>query len=93
MRGILFKFALDSGIYDSHEAAMKVAGHELRGVVSIHDCGVSGLLTPLLALVDLKGFRLIAISLLPISAETLIYGSADGGEFAMSSDGWWMMKV
>jgi hypothetical protein len=40
-----------------------------------------------MALVDYRGFRLIAISYLPINNSTLIYGSNDGGQsiFARSS--------
>jgi hypothetical protein len=30
------------------------------------------------ALIDYRGFRLVAISLLPISKETIIYGCANG---------------
>jgi hypothetical protein len=32
----------------------------------------------LVALIDYRGFRLVAISLLPISKETIIYGCANG---------------
>jgi Clustered mitochondria/Translation initiation factor eIF3 subunit 135 len=39
---------------------------------------------PLMALVDFLGYRLIAISLLPISGKTLIYGSDDIGEVVHS---------
>jgi hypothetical protein len=35
---------------------------------------------PLMALVDYRGFRLIAISLLPIDKNTIIYGSNDYGK-------------
>ena len=33
-----------------------------------------------MALVDYRGFRVIAISYLPISHHTLVYGSNDGGQ-------------
>jgi hypothetical protein len=33
-----------------------------------------------MALVDYKGFRLIAISTLPVSSSTLCYGTCDGGQ-------------
>jgi hypothetical protein len=33
-----------------------------------------------MCLVDYKGFRLSAISLLPLSRKTLVYGSPDGGQ-------------
>ena len=32
-----------------------------------------------MALVDYRGFRLIAISLLPVTDQTIVYGSKDGG--------------
>lgn len=34
---------------------------------------------PLLALIDYRGFRLLAISYLPVNSKTLMYGSANGG--------------
>lgn len=34
---------------------------------------------PLMALIDYKGYRISAISLLPINKDTLVYGSSDGG--------------
>lgn len=78
--GILFKFALDfEGLYGSDEAAMKAACHELRGLIKINDLALPGLNTPLMCLVDYKGFRLIAVSLLEIGKDSLKYGSADGG--------------
>ena len=39
-----------------------------------------------MALVDYRGFRLIAISILPISKSTLIYGSNDGGNRIFAED-------
>jgi hypothetical protein len=41
---------------------------------------------PLMALIDFRGFRLIAISLLPINSNSLIYGTADGGKTVKQSD-------
>lgn len=41
---------------------------------------------PLMALVDYRGFRLIAISLLPIDEKTIIYGSSDGGKTIHNDD-------
>jgi hypothetical protein len=35
--------------------------------------------SPLVALLDWWGYRLMCYSMLPITAETLAYGSADGG--------------
>ncbi|MDP2437556.1 MAG: hypothetical protein Q8P67_17575 [archaeon] len=44
-----------------------------------NSCGVPQLLVPLMALVDYMGFRMIAISILPVTPSTLVYGSADAG--------------
>ncbi len=40
----------------------------------------------MVGVIDYKGFRIIAISLLPIKGSTLIYGSNDGGRTFNSSD-------
>lgn len=80
VHNILFKFALDKrDFYGSDAAAAKVAGHELQGLISLFNCDEVGLCMPLMALVDYKGFRLIAISTLPVNSETLCYGTCDGG--------------
>lgn len=34
---------------------------------------------PLMCLIDYRGFRVVAISVLPITRATLRYGSSDGG--------------
>lgn len=41
---------------------------------------------PLLCLVTFKGYRLVAMSLLPVNETTLVYGSADGGRRVVASD-------
>jgi hypothetical protein len=58
---------------------MKAAKHDLRGVISLYNCHIPKLRVALVALIDFRGFRLIAQSLLPISKKTLQYGSDDGG--------------
>ena len=45
--------------------------------------GVKELNFPLMALVDFRGFRLVAISVLPISKKSLIYGSNDAGSLTI----------
>eukprot|EP01103_Thecamoeba_quadrilineata_P014362 TRINITY_DN4268_c0_g1_i1.p1 TRINITY_DN4268_c0_g1~~TRINITY_DN4268_c0_g1_i1.p1 ORF type:complete len:1004 (+),score=207.99 TRINITY_DN4268_c0_g1_i1:8-3019(+) len=81
VNGIMFKFAFDSnGLYgNSDMIASKVAGHEMRGLMGYLNLGLQGLHFPMMALVDFMGFRLIAMSVLPISGKTLIYGTSDGG--------------
>jgi tetratricopeptide (TPR) repeat protein len=79
VHGILFKFANNSqGLYPNDEAASKVAGHDLKGLRTYFNCSITALHFPLMALVDYSGFRMSCMSMLPISKETLIYGSCDG---------------
>jgi hypothetical protein len=95
-QGILFKFAVDTKISDtlwmyggktsSDENATRVAGNELRGLISYYKCGVRNLAVPLMALIDYRGYRLVACSLLPIGADTLRYGSDDGGQTVHNDD-------
>ena len=80
-QGILFKFAIDyTGLYGGDENSMKTASHELKGLTSYFHCSVEDLHFPLMAYIDYRGFRLMALSLLPITSDTLCYGSADGGK-------------
>jgi len=79
VNNILFKFAVDRGLFGSDSAAAKAAGNELRGLTNYFNLGEGSLHVPLMALVDYMGFRLIALSLLPIDENTLRYGSADAG--------------
>jgi len=99
---ILFKFALDTLVARSdgtktwlyggpdgpnHEAAIKAAGRELLGRDKYWLAWVNGLHLPLMVLIDYKGFRLIAMPLLPISSQTTLrYGSSDGGSTVHASD-------
>ncbi|EFA80740.1 hypothetical protein PPL_06326 [Heterostelium album PN500] len=92
-QNILFKFAYDQKINDqwlyggnfpSEYGASKAAGNELRGLsyffqnLMDYDL-VNKISVPLMCIIDYYGYRLVAISLLPINKETLIYGSCDGG--------------
>lgn len=90
VQGILFKIALDTQVYGqtwmyggkkpSNTKAMKAFSHELKGVEYYMQAPVSEIHYPLLARIDFKGFRVIAIALLPINKDTLVFGSADGGK-------------
>lgn len=85
---VYFKFAVDRlGIFGgADEAACKVAGHELKALVQIMECQIPGLRFPLLCIIDYLGFRLIAMSTLPIKGrQSLIYGSMDGGKTVVTS--------
>eukprot|EP01133_Synstelium_polycarpum_P016867 gene16867-20055_t len=88
-QGILFKFAMDSmlnedcwmygGPIPRDDFASKSASNELKGLISYYMADVPDLHYPLIALIDYKGFRIIALSLLPINSETIRYGSSDSG--------------
>lgn len=90
-QGILFKFAVDVQLPDTNfwmygkhsaatDSAMKAAGSELRHIVALSNAvGDTDLRVPLMALIDYRGFRLVASSLLPISSHTIVYGSDNAG--------------
>lgn len=85
--GIFFKFALDNkGIYGGDEYAIKSGGHEFLGFLELINCRVQGLHFPFIVIIDYRGFRLIALSVLPIGSNTLVYGSSNGGNTIHNSD-------
>jgi hypothetical protein len=89
VNNIFFKFALDIyHLYGGTEFAMKAANMELLGLDAYLDAQkvVHGLRIPLMCLLDYKGYRLAATTVLPIDKDTLIYGSADGGKTVMMSN-------
>ena len=51
-----------------------MANHELKGLMSYFSLGMKDVFMPLMALVDYRGFRLVAMSVLPVNSSTLIYG-------------------
>jgi hypothetical protein len=59
--------------------AMKAASHELKGLMSYYSCNIKGIAFPLMAVIDYKGFRVLAISILPIKDGSLCYGSSNAG--------------
>lgn len=81
VQNILFKFALDihNVFGGNHDSAAKVAGLELKGLQAYMSTNTPDLCYPLMALIDYKGFRLVASSLLPLTSSSLIYGSQDAG--------------
>lgn len=80
VHNILFKLAIDSrGLFGSSDwAAAKIGGHELKGLTNYWNCNLD-ISLPLMALVDYRGFRIIAMSILPITEDTLVSGSCDAG--------------
>ena len=57
-----------------------VSGHELKGLMAYSSLRLKHLHLPLIALVDYRGFRVVAICVLPINQHTIIYGTNDAGE-------------
>jgi hypothetical protein len=87
VEGIFFKFAIDAfGVYGGDEFAAKAAAHELNGLKAYYRCNVDGLYFPFMTLMDYRGFRLIATTRLPLSKNSLVYGSADGGATIKKED-------
>ena len=78
--GIFFKFACDDkGLHTDDYYAAKVGGHELKSAMRFS--GVRGLNVPLMALIDYRGFRLVAMSWVPTMGEhTIVYGSCDANK-------------
>ena len=81
---------LYGGNNESQELAMKAAKHELNNLIAFNEAkeitkenlnkqnNFIDLCTPLMTLIDYKGYRLIATSVLPL--KKLIYGTDDGGK-------------
>jgi len=67
------------------ERATKAASHDLAGLMAYYNTFTPGLYYPLMALIDYRGYRLIAQSLLPVDKTTIKYGSCDGGHTVHSS--------
>lgn len=80
VQGILFKFAVDkNNLYNGDHYAAKAAGHDLKSLIQVYKSRIPGLYVPMMCLVDYLGYRLIAMSMLPVDTTTLCYGSCDGG--------------
>ena len=73
-------------LYKGDSNAMKSAGHELKSVISIYNCRIKGIHLALMALVDYRGFRMICSTRLPLSKNSLCYGSADAGVTVHNSE-------
>jgi hypothetical protein len=55
-------------------------------ISSFYSLEMDELNCPMMALVDYRGFRLIAMSVLPIRGDSLIYGSKDAGRTVHNKD-------
>eukprot|EP01126_Amoeba_proteus_P043502 TRINITY_DN4779_c0_g1_i5.p1 TRINITY_DN4779_c0_g1~~TRINITY_DN4779_c0_g1_i5.p1 ORF type:complete len:470 (+),score=93.17 TRINITY_DN4779_c0_g1_i5:729-2138(+) len=89
-QGILFKLTLDvhfpsnhtwlyGGTKQNDEKAMKAACNELKGLTAFFQAGIEGLCFPLIELIHYRGFCLLAISILPLGENSILYGSNNGG--------------
>ncbi|EGC36444.1 hypothetical protein DICPUDRAFT_31848 [Dictyostelium purpureum] len=95
-QNIIFKFVIDTelvpGIWmygetkRSDEKAQKSAGHEIKGLNNFLELSNGLVRFPLMAIIDYRGYRLLAISALPINKKTIVYGSCDGGNTVHCSD-------
>jgi len=85
---IIFKFctAQKTGLFEDDAYAAKVAAHELIGLQSYFHCNIPELCVPMMALVDYRGFRISAVSKVPIDSSTIIYGSDDRGKNVHASN-------
>lgn len=89
VQGILFKYAVDVVIGYTNDgrkrwmyggldgpddyAAMKAAGNELLSMAHLFKLNINQLHFPLAAIIDYVGYRLMAVSTLPISENTIVY--------------------
>lgn len=73
------------------ELCRKGAGHDLAGLmaymsaIEMRPRELRLLHVPLMALIDFRGYRLVAICVLPIDRRTICYGSFDAGKTVHSS--------
>eukprot|EP01124_Arcella_intermedia_P013380 TRINITY_DN19810_c0_g1_i1.p1 TRINITY_DN19810_c0_g1~~TRINITY_DN19810_c0_g1_i1.p1 ORF type:complete len:1334 (+),score=360.17 TRINITY_DN19810_c0_g1_i1:602-4003(+) len=94
--GILFKYCLDvelsqgKWLFGDKEAnnslALKAGSAEIRGLNTVFSAGITQLRVPFMAMIDFRGYRLSAMSFLPIDKQTLIYGSCDAGKTVKAED-------
>ena len=92
-KGIFFKFARDvHKFYGGDRFAQKAANHELTGLMALMKAKSSlpelfrSIHFPLFSHITYLGYRIIAMSLLPIGPRSLVYGSADGGVVVHQDD-------
>jgi hypothetical protein len=89
--GILFKFSCDTELSPNHwlygsnspsdANAIKSASHELKSLTYfehfISNAKIAlKIRTPLIALIDYRGYRLLASSVLPVSKSTIVHGNS-----------------
>ncbi|PRP76021.1 hypothetical protein PROFUN_01737 [Planoprotostelium fungivorum] len=73
-------------LYGGAMNAAKSAALELRSINAMFNLELPNISFPLFVVLDYRGFRLSAMSLLPVSNSTLVYGSDDGGRTLHDND-------
>ena len=58
----------------------------VEGLTGFYNSNVRGLRYPLMSILDYRGFRLMALSVLPIDHTTLRYGSDNMGVTVLASE-------
>eukprot|EP01087_Luapelamoeba_hula_P011123 TRINITY_DN2996_c0_g1_i1.p1 TRINITY_DN2996_c0_g1~~TRINITY_DN2996_c0_g1_i1.p1 ORF type:complete len:1244 (-),score=201.79 TRINITY_DN2996_c0_g1_i1:41-3772(-) len=61
------------------DKAIKAAAHDLKAAVQIFNTNTADLQTPLMCIVDYRGYRLLCSSKVPLGSNTMKLGSNDGG--------------
>lgn len=67
-------------------AAPRLASHWVASTAPGMDAGRTALRTPLAAVLDYAGFRVLALGRLPIGKDSLVYGSADAAQTVKDED-------
>jgi len=62
----------------------------VQGLIACYNTKTPDLHFPLMAIIDYRGFRIVAVSILPVTPSgpqgTIRYGSPDGGQTVHDSD-------
>mmetsp|Transcript_25703 Transcript_25703/g.41443 ORF Transcript_25703/g.41443 Transcript_25703/m.41443 type:complete len:1038 (-) Transcript_25703:3169-6282(-) len=84
---IFFRLPVDQyNLYGGEDFAAKEANHQLKGLTALYNADIE-LSLPLLAVIHYQGYKLVAMSVLPIQGQrTLCYGSSDGLRDGLKAD-------
>jgi len=83
VHGILFKFAVgNDGERNQLDDFIlsKIAGHELKSLSRLIDCNEKELYLPFMAVIDYLGYKLTAMTCLPVNDSSLKVGTANAGK-------------
>jgi len=86
-RGMYVKLATNhGGLVDGDEEAGKSASHRLKGLLTLISCYIDHLHVPLTCIINFLGYTAVVSSIVPLSNNTLVYGTGDGGATVIDSD-------